>query len=978
MLSSQSGLFHRHPPNWIIDEERIRSSWKSKRSCTGPNKQPWSFPRSMPKYHAKAIVAQIHYLMSRKPRLRHYAIHDLYWIGKKPFWTELGMAFDADSIRDISVANWQVRTIEQECAAPVVEVLPDALHPANVGWIKGRLINQPVAQINRRVFQCRTLQQDFAVLLLDFLKAFPSVLLESMWRVMEIHGWPTPYILLFQELHSDMQQIANYAGLRLQGPPKISGLWTGSNASTVLLLELLDVLICSVYNAPSFGATNADGGTIDGFADDLGIFASTYAQMRTFRDKLKDFSGWSGVQGSTLKSVLVLSEHADEEAWKSTLWEGVLTGSVGATLGMHVGIFTLDELYGKVKTAILQAVDFWMKEPLAKSEVPYVYNFFVLSKVSYIAQFLLPPKEVQALLLRSMKKLYRQLPTFPTTLITFADLILKIKPVAYDPYIWNLAVMERADGRSPHDETLAHEVRIREDRDTSIDWQQSRLPLLWRGQGIEVRNLRRRISRLCHKRDCYPLFSWKTSFLGLLWRVYSDGGINFQADTQGTTRACSGAYAIIIVLGDYPTFKLWGRVQINPRGQNYWGALELSSMVAEVSAYLGLAAASNGGDLWRRQSMLVDGARLWPSKYLLLCSDSTSALGILRGSALGATEPALCVHLTEVWDAFVRDRDLEIGLQHTPSHVDIKWNEEVDTLVSRGHQLGEGEFQSELVPYTRLQKMELLPLAAHAFSGPWPDSIANPKSVTGVQTAAYHYWKGKKWLTGNISAVFRKRVSKWAGGRFTIHSLRTIWSTHPSIPPRERWVLYTAILGEWPTGRRTRHITAPRSPTPPCRFCGEDADCVTHWFGTGHCTRLFDMLARNIALPTISVEGWFDRAPSDAHWPVLCRAIYAVHCLLRWKTSLRSELAPALREGIWLTLHHSTQMQIAKSDTCKALKAARKRQLKHRQRKRKKALYGTIQTCTACGQLHEAGRHTTCIRDWILRATAAAVPAQGL
>jgi hypothetical protein len=246
-----SGTVSTHDPNWGLQKDRIIASWKGRRSCPGPNGQPWALPRSLPSYFADFVIAQIVYIMQGGD-IPGYSHHDLYWIGKKPIMTHLGPAHDASSVRDISVGNWQLRSAEEEAVAPVVEKSDLIFHPANVGWIKGRLINQPITRVNRRVYAARLLQKPFATLLLDFLKAFPSVLLQSMWAVLQAQGWPSHYIRFLKYIHQDMVQVTKLFGTTHTGPDKQAGLWTGSGASTILLLCLLDVLLRELYRSPGF------------------------------------------------------------------------------------------------------------------------------------------------------------------------------------------------------------------------------------------------------------------------------------------------------------------------------------------------------------------------------------------------------------------------------------------------------------------------------------------------------------------------------------------------------------------------------------------------------------------------------------------------------------------------------------------------------------------------------------------------------
>jgi hypothetical protein len=134
-----------------------------------------------------------------------------FGLARNRSWS-MGATYSADSVRDISVGNWQLRALEQELAAPVTQVLDQIIHEANVGWVPGRLIGTPILRVNRGVHRAQVAGEPYAVLLLDFMKAFPSVLLESMWQVLEAQGWDPAYIRAFRIMHTDMRQYSKIGG----------------------------------------------------------------------------------------------------------------------------------------------------------------------------------------------------------------------------------------------------------------------------------------------------------------------------------------------------------------------------------------------------------------------------------------------------------------------------------------------------------------------------------------------------------------------------------------------------------------------------------------------------------------------------------------------------------------------------------------------------------------------------------------------
>jgi hypothetical protein len=225
------------------------------------------------------------------------------------------VGYTMSTVCDISVGNWQMRALAVELVAPVTSKLDEVLHPVNVGWVPGTLINKPVERADRRIITARVQGQAIYVLLLDFLKAFPSVDQTSLWLILETMGWDKRIIDLLALLHIDMTQVLQMGNRSLPCLPRTRGLWTGSGASTVLLMILLDILIRHCYNSPYFTPDNPEAGTIDAFAEDFTVAVLKLVQMEFFGSGLKDFSAWSGVHVSRSKSLLVMPTGLSTGPW---------------------------------------------------------------------------------------------------------------------------------------------------------------------------------------------------------------------------------------------------------------------------------------------------------------------------------------------------------------------------------------------------------------------------------------------------------------------------------------------------------------------------------------------------------------------------------------------------------------------------------------------------------------------------------------
>jgi hypothetical protein len=453
-----------------------------------------------------------------------------------------------------------------------------------------------------------------------------------------------------------------------------------------------------------------------------------------------------------------------------------------------------------------------------------------------------------------------------------------------------------------------------------------------------------------------PVFSTEQEFDGMLWRLYTDGGC-----ALGSV-SCSA----VLFFGNIEVFRIWGNVQMRPRGHHWEGARKASSTTGEISAPLLFARVIQQLQLW---CYAQPTASRWPSNHLLLCVDSSSAVKILAGSAVGGCEPALSARVVDTLAALSADMNLSIAIQKVPSHIAIPGNVLADELATLALTLEPGTYKYRHTAHADCVDDEGVNISTSlslnlALGFPrldsWPpDPLISP-TRHGAQSTAYSHWKGRLWGTGKVHDVLRVRLLKWWGVNFTCSWFTTLMHRLRSFAPRLKWCLFTALLGEWPTGQRMRHILTPGAVCPVCRFCGSHQDSVQHWFGRAPCVTLWTQLQRSLALPSIPCDGWFTADIGDAVWTSLLSAVYSVHCQLRWgynDTSI-SNIA-LLREGVWLSRAQELCAISLDSDTKEARKKTARRQAALRSRVKKNNLRNTLLHCINCGAVY-LGLHVNC------------------
>ena len=207
-----------------------------------------------------------------------------------------------------------------------------------------------------------------------------------------------------------------------------------------------------------------------------------------------------------------------------------------------------------------------------------------------------------------------------------------------------------------------------------------------------------------------------------------------------------------------------------------------------------------------------------------------------------------------------------------------------------------------------------------------------PKPIS-TQSFLYKSSLRDDWVSGNPWLHFRQRLRKTWNLEVDFATLLNLNRAIKSQPPRQIWPWLLLLQNEWPTYRRMRHVYAKGSPTPPCRFCGEGADCVRHFF-TDPCIVLVHQLKQEFDMRDLP-----NLLPVPTQAKLLLRLLpiyYSVYTLLRW-SGVHRPLRASIREARWVM--NALEDRIAHQNT--QARSARRQVVRSRQRPR-------VQHC-ACG-----------------------------
>ena len=152
-----------------------------------------------------------------------------------------------------------------------------------------------------------------------------------------------------------------------------------------------------------------------------------------------------------------------------------------------------------------------------------------------------------------------------------------------------MAVQARASLQTTRDLTLAEELRGVQHRHFSIEWSYSRLPHHYALQHVSWALALRSVLPILQPDRRLPIFPLDADFPAVLARLASDGSVRHQEAT----------YSCSFYWGGDCLLRTQGKVQLDPAGPGYQGALGCSSKTSELEGLLSMLLWLQEHTIWR-------------------------------------------------------------------------------------------------------------------------------------------------------------------------------------------------------------------------------------------------------------------------------------------------------------------------------------------------------------------------------------------
>ena len=375
----------------------------SNNSSPGPDGVPFVIYRNLAVLAAPILQAVAEALADGIIPPKNYNLGKLFLIPKTSSpW--------ARAMRPISVTNADNRLVAKAFARAIGPALNAILHPAQKGFVPGRMGSEHIHDLNKRFYEALGRNEAYHLLFVDVKKAFDSIDHSFILHTIERSGLPD---WLQNVVRGFLHRAAVYpivTGNTNCLIPVTRGVKQGCPLSPLLFVLCYDPLLEALGQITDSCST-PDDTTHNGFADDLAGGSSDLPTLLSMLDRIVTFGTLSGLCLHPDKTILVSTRELTESdlhtiASSNTPW--LKPSDKGTYLGIQMGrdITTID-IFQKPFDKFCKRIGRYynaLKSMSLRDRVTTV-NIFLTSLFTYHAHFYLVPwKEV----LQPAKELIRK------------------------------------------------------------------------------------------------------------------------------------------------------------------------------------------------------------------------------------------------------------------------------------------------------------------------------------------------------------------------------------------------------------------------------------------------------------------------------------------------------------------------------------------------------------------------------------------
>ena len=214
--------------------------------------------------------------------------------------------------RPISLLNTDYKILTKLIANRVKDVLPQIIHTDQAGFVPGRRMEESISKVllaqELGSFRNTQLRNRGVLLMVDFSKAYDSLIRSYLWETLKWAGFPDQIIRLISMTYTKTTAKFLINGFSSGNFPVTSGIRQGCPLAPLLFIIAMETIMTKIRKDNGIrGITfRVEGKKIElrttGFVDDLCIFLSRSKQLPTALALLKAFGRLSGLKINLKKS----------------------------------------------------------------------------------------------------------------------------------------------------------------------------------------------------------------------------------------------------------------------------------------------------------------------------------------------------------------------------------------------------------------------------------------------------------------------------------------------------------------------------------------------------------------------------------------------------------------------------------------------------------------------------------------------------
>lgn len=297
--------------------------------------------------------------------------------------------------RPISLINVDAKIISKCLAMRMQEVLPDIIHPNQVGYVKNRFIGEGILTI-QNVLQYTDMENIPGILMaIDFQKAFDTLNWNFMYKCLEKFNFGEYIIQWIKTLYKDIQACVMNNGLSTGYFPILRGVRQGDPVSPYLFIIALEMLAIKIRSEENIkGIVISTEHKISMYADDMTLMLKDLESVEKLLVLLEKFGNLSGLRINKEKSEAMwigAKKHCKDTPLGLSWTKGLKITGVFFTYDTEVAKqVNLDCMIESLRAKL----NLWKSRNLSLLGRIQIVKTFGLSKFLFITNMVAVPKDV--------------------------------------------------------------------------------------------------------------------------------------------------------------------------------------------------------------------------------------------------------------------------------------------------------------------------------------------------------------------------------------------------------------------------------------------------------------------------------------------------------------------------------------------------------------------------------------------------------